>query len=120
SFDLTLDNKTIQLAWQNVETVRVNYYLMDVELLFSRNPFVQQFGGQFSTIRPNASQEVKLPANQGRSAVPLPAELAGRNVLVEVAAGGKVRSLPYYANAMDVRLMENYGQLRVADAAGQP
>ena len=42
----------------------MNYYLMDVELLFSRNPFVQQFGGQFASIRPNASQEVKLPAGQ--------------------------------------------------------
>jgi hypothetical protein len=91
-----------------------------VELLFSRDPFVQSFGGQFTAIKPNESQEVKLPAAQGRSALQLPAELATRNVLVEVSAGGKVRSLPYYAGAMDVRLMENYGQLRAADAAGKP
>ena len=26
--------------------------------------------------------------------------------------------LPYYANAMDVKLMENYGQLQVTNAAG--
>ncbi len=40
--------KAINLTWQNLETVQVNYYLMDVELLFSRNPFVQQSGGQFA------------------------------------------------------------------------
>ena len=37
-----------------------------------------------------------------------------------MTAAGKTRSLPYYANAMDVRVTENYGQLRVADAAGKP
>ena len=58
------------LTWQNLTTVRINYYLMDVELLFSRNPFVQQFGGQFATIRPNATREVKLPAGQTQAGDP--------------------------------------------------
>ena len=63
---------------------------------------------------------MKLPAGQNKLALPLPDNLAQRNVLVEVTAGGKSRSLPYYANAMDVRLTENYGQLRAADANGKP
>ena len=109
----------MQLSWQNLSAVRVNYYLMDVELLFSRNPFVQQFGDQFATIRPNATREVPLPAGQSRLAIPLPVDLAGRNVLVEVTAAGKSRALPYYAAAMDVRVTETYGQLRAADAAGK-
>ena len=119
SFEFTLDNRAIHLTWQNLESVRVNYYLMDVELLFSRNPFVQSFGGQFGTIRPNLTVEGALPAGRRETTIPLPAELARRNVLVEVSAGGKTRALPYYANAMDVRMMENYGQLRVADG-GHP
>src|SRR5205085_6262876 len=84
--EFTLDSKTINLTWQNVDTVRVNYYLMDVELLFSRNPFVQQSGGQFATIKPNLSAEVKLPANQAKMGVSLPEDLQKRNVLVEVSA----------------------------------
>ena len=40
-------------------------------------------------------------------------------MLVEVAAAGKARSLPHYAGALDVRLLENYGQVRVTTAAGQ-
>ena len=119
-FEFTLDNKAVQLSWQNLSAVRVNYYLMDVELLFSRNPFVQQFGDQFATIRPNATREVPLPAGQSRPTIPLPEGLNGRNVLVEVTAAGKSRSLPYYAAAMDVRVTETYGQLRAADAAGKP
>jgi hypothetical protein len=118
AFELTLDAKAINLSWQKLEAVRVNYYLMDVELLFSRNPFVQQVSGPFASIRPNATQEVKLPAGKNRLSIPLPPEYTRRNVLVEVAAAGKTQALPFYANAMDVRLMENFGQLRVTEAAG--
>jgi hypothetical protein len=117
SYEFTVDGRTIHLSWQNLDTVRVNYYLMDVELLFSRNPFVQQGGGQFAAIRPNFTAEVKLPAGLSKQAIQLPEEFARRNVLVEVAAAGKTRALPYYANALDVRLTENYGQLRVTDTA---
>src|SRR5205807_10008901 len=50
-------------------------------------------------------------------AIPLPRHLASRNVLVEVTTAGKTRTHPYYANAMDVRLLENYGQIRATEAA---
>jgi hypothetical protein len=117
-FEFSLDNKAIQLSWQNLETVQVNYYLMDVELLFSRNPFVQQSGGQFASIRPNLTREVKLAVGQAKATIPLPEDLAKRNVLVEVTAAGKSRAAAYYANAMDVKFTENYGQVRVADVVG--
>jgi|GEM_PF-2473304 hypothetical protein len=51
-FNFKVESKQIKLNFQNLERVQVNYYLMDVELLFSRNPFVQQQSGQFAYIRP--------------------------------------------------------------------
>jgi hypothetical protein len=51
-------------------------------------------------------------------AVPIPDEFARRYVLVEVTAAGQTRAVPYYAGAMDVAVVENYGQVRVLDAAG--
>src|SRR5262249_43872972 len=40
-FEFGLDGRRLRLTWQNLGEVRVNYYLMDVELLFSRDPFAQ-------------------------------------------------------------------------------
>ncbi len=117
SFEFGVAKKTINLTWKNVETVRINYYLMDVELLFSRNPFVQQSGGQFSMIRPNQTKEYQLPNFQNKLAIPMPEELADKNVLVEITANGKTRSVPILANAMHATLNENYGQLQITDAA---
>ncbi len=114
-FEMTLDGKNIQLVYQNLETVTVNFYPMDVELLFSSNPFVTQSGGQFANIRPNATKEVTLPKAGAKATIPLPAEFSNRNVLIEVTAAGKTRSLPYYATALTVNVTENYGQLKVSD-----
>jgi hypothetical protein len=110
SFELATDDargRGVRLTWQNLETVTVSYYLMDVELLFSRNPFVQQSAEQFASIRPNARREVKLPAAKGQQTLPLPEEFGTRNVLVEGTAGGKARSLPSCASAMNVQMLEN-------------
>ena len=115
-FEVALDGKAVVLTYQNLEAVRVNYYPMDVELLFSTSPFVQQSGGQFASIRPNATAEVKLPKGQTTAKIPLPAEYANKNVLVEVTAAGKTRAVPYYATAMTVTVTENYGHLQAVDA----
>ena len=50
----------------------------------------------------------------------LPAEFATRNVFVEVVAAGKRQALPYYANAMDVKITDAYGQVKVTGPDGKP
>jgi len=41
SFEFDVESKRIAVDYQNLESVDVRYYLMDIELLFSTNPFVQ-------------------------------------------------------------------------------
>src|SRR5262249_49292568 len=107
-FEVLVEGKGVSLTWQNLEEVRVNYYPMDGELLCSRSPCAQGGGGQFAFTKPSATQVVKLPANQAKLAMPLPDELAKRNVFVEVTAAGKTRAAAYFASAMDVKLTENF------------
>ncbi|MCA9154156.1 MAG: hypothetical protein KDA38_05190, partial [Planctomycetales bacterium] len=114
SFDFEVESQEVRIDYQNVERVRVNFYLMDIEMLFSRNPFVQQYSSQFSYIQPNQSQVVALPKNKTSFAFSLPAELRNQNVLVEISAGGQTKSEAYYSNSLAVQVIENYGQVRVA------
>ena len=120
SFDLRLDGPAVEVTWQNIEGLNLRYYAMDVELLFSRNPFLQDFGGQFALIKPNDSAAVKLKGKQGKERIAIPEALKGRNVLVEVSGGGKSRAIPYYSGSMKVMMRENFGQVAVTDAAGKP
>lgn len=121
AFDFRVEARQVAIDYQNVRRAVVNYYLMDIELLFSRNPFVQQYAGQFSSIRPNQTQTVELPEGAKQHRFPLPEALHNSNVLVEITAAGQTRSQPYYANSLAVQMIENYGQVRVADSGeGKP
>jgi hypothetical protein len=117
-FEAVAAGKAVSLTWQNLEAVTVNYYPMDVELLFSRAPFAREAGGQFAFTKPAQSQAYKLPAGQTKVVVPLPDELAKRNVLVEVTGAGKTRAVPIFATEMDVKFAENSGQVKVTDGLG--
>ena len=119
NFEFTVESREIRLQHQNLAEVTINYYTMDVELLFSRNPFVQQQSGGFSLIRPNLSQVVSLAADQKATTIKLPAEFDHANVLVEIRGGGLVRSAPYYAHSLAVQVNENYGQLQVRQQEDQ-
>ncbi|MCD4825088.1 MAG: hypothetical protein K8S55_10800 [Phycisphaerae bacterium] len=115
-FEFKVENRKITLNYQNLKQVRVNYYKMNIELLFSRNPFVQQHSGQFSYIRPNATALVKLSEKDKTVTFDLPKALANSNVLVEIVGGGVKRSQAYYAHSLGLQIIENYGQVKVTDA----
>jgi hypothetical protein len=121
SFEFTVENRTVRLDYRNLQQVRINYYRMDIELLFSRNPFVQRYSGQFSYLQPNLTQTVDLPEGQTHVELPLPDALLNQNVLVEIEGAGVRHSEAHYSNSLTVQVVENYGQVRVTDAAtGQP
>jgi hypothetical protein len=119
SVEMKVESKAVTLDYQNVKSARVNYYLMDVELLFSRNPFVKQVSGQFSFILPNATEVHELPAGKSQLSFALPERFHTSNVLVEVVAGGQTHSQPYYSNSLAVQVVEGYGQVRVTSSSGK-
>lgn len=121
SIELSVENNELKIAHQNVKRVRVNYYEVDAELMFSRTPFAGQARDEASFIRPSLGTWVDLPADKQSTNVRLPDAVRGRNVIIEVVGGGKTRSLAHYAHTMTVQMIENYGQLRVTQqATGKP
>jgi len=111
---LETEGSVLKIDHANLEGCTVNYYPMDIELLFSRQPFVQDVGNQFTVIKPNRSDFVKLEGEKVTE-IKVPKELKDRNLMIEVAGAGISRLEAYYPNALKVDVIENYGQLRVAD-----
>lgn len=51
-----INGKIIEISSQNISSLTLNYYLIDLEVLFSRNPFVLKEGSEdFSFVKPNVS-----------------------------------------------------------------
>ena len=121
SFSFSVESKRVKIAYQNLKRVQVNYYQMDIELLFSRNPFVQGDSKQFANILPNKTETIDLPEKGSTFEFPLPEKLATSNLLIEITGAGGTQSQAYYSNALRVQTVENYGQLRVnLDGDGSP
>ena len=118
SLEVAVESTEIQVDFDNLETVRVNYYLMDIELLFSRNPFVQGPSGHFSHVKPNASTTLELPKDKKQITFELPKNLQNKNVLVEVVGRGRTQTAAYYSNSLNLQTMDSYGQLRVTASKG--
>lgn len=112
-FDFKVEAKKVSVNFQNVQELRVNYYEMDIELLFSTNPFVQQFSGAFSWIRPNESARIKLPDDANTHEFVIPEKFNSSNVLIEITGAGKTKTQTYYSHSLNVQVVETYGRLEV-------
>ncbi len=121
NLNFKVENQAVKLDYRNLKEVTVNYYEMDLEFLFSSNPFVTSDTERFSFIRPNLTEVKSLPGGQTKLEFPIPAAFAGKNVLVEIRGAGQKKAQAYYANSLDVQVAENYGRLQVNDAeTGKP
>jgi hypothetical protein len=114
--DMHVEAGRIRLDTRNLKNCTLNFYPMDIELLFSRSPFLQEGTAQFSFIRPVLSRTVELAPGQDSTTVDLPDEFKTRNVMVEALAAGVRKTQAYYANTLKVQMIESYGQLVVTHA----
>ena len=119
ALDMQVEAGKIRLDTRNLASCTLNFYPMDIELLFSRNPFLQDGTAQFSFIRPLLSQTVDLSAGQDVTTLDLPAEFQAKNVMVEALGAGLRKTQGYYANTLKVQMIETYGQLVVTHAETQ-
>ncbi len=109
-----IEGSILKIDHANINACVINYFPMDLELLFSRKPFEQDVGGQFTVIKPNQSDFVKLNSNKVTERK-IPSALRNQNLVIEVAGAGISRLKTYYPNALKVDIIESYGHLRVAD-----
>lgn len=123
ALELTVSGTEIVLQHQNLTSCQLRFYVMDIELFFSRQPFVQGDIERFSFIEPGRVLDVPLSSSAsrtqeaGRTVVPIPASLRGANLVIEAAAPSIRKSVAHYAHDLGVHVAQSYGQLRVVRAS---
>ncbi|HEX7840349.1 MAG TPA: hypothetical protein VF469_22880, partial [Kofleriaceae bacterium] len=117
AFELAVDRDGVVLHSQHVAALELRFFEMDVELLFSRQPFVQSDVSRFSYIEPGHREPIANPPSEHR--VAWPAHLRGKNVVVEAVGAGIRKARVHYANDLVTHLSQQYGQLRVQRASGR-
>jgi hypothetical protein len=115
SFELAVDRDGVELASQQLAEIELRYFAMDIELLFSRQPFVQADVSRFSYIEPGHRQVIVIEGPTQR--VPWPEAMRGKNVVVEAVGAGLRKAKVHYAHDLTVVTAHQYGQVRVARAS---
>ncbi|MEZ5978028.1 MAG: hypothetical protein R3F34_07415 [Planctomycetota bacterium] len=113
SLDLRVEGRTVHVTYANLASCEVNYHPMDVELLFSGSPFVQQGPGSFAYVVPRRSDVLRLDPAKNETTFELPDEFRNANLSIEVRAGGIARRETVFAGSLSVQWIENFGQVRV-------
>ena len=115
ALELAVEGRTVAINHKNLTEVEVRYYELDVEFAFSAQPFAGPDGATAAFVQPNHQETRALTSAQPQLTFELPQQFWQKNVLVEVRAAGLVRSRQYFANALDVRFLESYGQVAVSE-----
>lgn len=96
--------------------ITVKLYFVDLELLFSTEPFSEQAADRFSYIQPNIQYNVPVPPNTSQLVLPAPKELSNKNAFIECSVDGISRTAPFFSHSLRVQLMESNGHLCVSSA----
>src|SRR5262249_39075479 len=115
TFDLVVDRDGVVIRHQHVTAIELRFFEMDVEMLFSRQPFVQSDVSRFSYIEPGHREHLVEPLAEQRIA--WPSQLRGKNVVVEAIGAGQRKAKIHYANDLATQLAHQYGQIRVQRAS---
>jgi hypothetical protein len=115
TFEIAVDRDGVIIHQQHVAALELRFFEMDVELLFSRQPFVQSDVSRFSFIEPGHREHLTNLAAEVR--MPWPAQLRGKNVVVEAVGAGMRRARIHYANDLAANVAQQYGQVRVQRAS---
>jgi len=113
--DISLDGKELVVVYNSIKTIKVKYYIIDLEILFSRTPFLAQNTEDFSFVQPNSSELIDLDPKAREHKVKIPENYSAKNVVIEVNGAGLQKLATHFSTTMIVQIFENYGELKVTD-----
>ncbi len=115
SLQVVADGRTLRITHRNTNEATVRLYGVDLELLFSKTPFVRDDLGRMATVRASERRTVKLEGD-GITSLEIDPKFADQTLLVEVVSGSARSTALYYGGQLSTFVSEAFGQLQVSDA----
>mmetsp|Transcript_24063 Transcript_24063/g.21101 ORF Transcript_24063/g.21101 Transcript_24063/m.21101 type:complete len:399 (-) Transcript_24063:507-1703(-) len=108
---MELENTRLNITYQNIKEITVFFYKIDLEILFSRNPFLSQSRDDFAYIMANSSHKVTIENSSElqKAQYEIPPDLQKSNVYIQLRTENKNISKTYFSTSLKVQIIENYG-----------
>jgi hypothetical protein len=116
---LELKNLDINILYKNVSELVIKFYIIDIEIIFSRSPFIMETNVDFDFVKPNKIINLKIENIKSKKeelkSIPIPDELKKTNFYLEVISGNRRVFDIYYASSLNYSLIESIGEIKVMD-----
>jgi hypothetical protein len=116
---LELKNLDINILYKNVSELILKFYIIDIEIIFSKSPFIIETNADFDFVKPNKIINLKVENIKSKKeelkSIPIPDELKKTNFYLEVISGNKRVYDIYYASSLNYSLIESIGEIKVMD-----
>jgi hypothetical protein len=116
-----VEGDSLRVDHRNTKEAIVNFYGVDLELLFSKAPFVREDLKRMAMVRPTVTEAIQFDGSTGVGRVDLNENLRRQTLLVEVVAGASRSTALYYGGDLTTYVSESFGQLQTTDlGTGRP
>lgn len=138
-FEVDQRNDELVVQYSNIKSIEIKYYDMNIEVMFSNNPFMNSSGDKatsenFNWIKPSYTVTMDLPDQKTSSeeqtqdedfdiigvgqvnslqTLKIPFNGGNKNVFIEISSGSIKRRQAYYASHLYTHLAESFGVVRV-------
>ena len=117
------DNRKIAVKSRNTEQVTVSYYEIDIEILFSKDPFFNKdFTNSFNDVFPTQREVVKIgsKADEVETVIEIPEGLQTKNLVVYVQTALISEKLQYFPSELNVLVANEAGHVKVFNKEKKP
>ena len=111
-----VEGDTLRINHRRAKEVTLNLYGVDLELLFSKAPFVREDLQRMAIVKPTRSDSIQFDEATGVGSFQLDEKLRRQTLLVEVVAGASRSTALYYGGEMTTYVSDSFGQLQASDA----
>tara|TARA_R110002073_G_scaffold318641_2_gene492829 strand:- start:512 stop:6865 length:6354 start_codon:yes stop_codon:yes gene_type:complete len=111
-----IEGDSLRIDHRQTKSATLNLYGVDLELLFSKAPFVREDLQRMAMVKPMRSETLDFDQASGVARYDLDENRRRQTLLVEVVAGASRNTALYFGGEMTTYVSESYGQLQASDA----
>jgi len=120
--NIDIKDQNINIIYKNISEITVKYFLIDIEILFSRSPFVKKTKVDFGFIKPQRIDKIKVEkqCNENKYLLNIPDDLKNKNFYIEISSGKIKESEIYNSSLLKYSVIESIGEIKVMSPELKP
>ena len=122
NLDFEIKENKLHILFKNINEIIVKFYLIDIEILFSRSPFMKKTNVDFSFVKPNFIDTIKINNELKENFIDykIPEDLLKKNVYIEISANNIKKYLINYSSELKCVIIESIGEIKILSPELKP